>query len=205
MSQPPTDPLRDALDHIMRVARQGIQPTRRLDWIATRAKYALEGRPWTPGTRDEPRDSVAKMSADNAKLREKVRELPPRSIAERMFDGFGAETELEDRLCALGAQFESVSHDEYDCSLELRGVADDYRLSEDAQRAIIAAGFAKVYVNHKNKWETHYSFKDCPVKGWRVSYPHRRGDEGPIWVEEHIPGWPQEWFSNGKVLIKAAV
>ena len=61
--------LRDALDHIMRVARKGISPTRRLDWIALRAKYALEGKVWSRDVREEPRDSVAKMENDNAELR----------------------------------------------------------------------------------------------------------------------------------------
>ena len=63
------EPLRDALDHIMRVARKGVSPTRRLDWIALRAKYALEGKVWSRDVREEPRDSVAKMENDNAKLR----------------------------------------------------------------------------------------------------------------------------------------
>lgn len=35
--------MEDALDHIARVARNAIQPTRRLDWIAARAKIALRG------------------------------------------------------------------------------------------------------------------------------------------------------------------
>ena len=61
--------LRDALDHIMRVAREGITPTRRLDWIALRAKYALEGKPWSRDVRDDPRNSVAKMTKENKELR----------------------------------------------------------------------------------------------------------------------------------------
>lgn len=61
--------LRDALDHIMRVARKGVSPTRRLDWIALRAKYALEGKAWSLDVREEPRDSVAKMQKDGAELR----------------------------------------------------------------------------------------------------------------------------------------
>ena len=42
-----SEQLRDALDHIMRTANHGIQPTRRLDWIALRAKYALERELYT--------------------------------------------------------------------------------------------------------------------------------------------------------------
>ncbi len=36
--------LRDALDHIQRVAKKARRPTLRLDWIASRAKLALMGR-----------------------------------------------------------------------------------------------------------------------------------------------------------------
>lgn len=87
--------------------------------------------------------------------------------------------------------------------------APDARLSVEVQRAIQAAGFIKVYVNHEDKWETHYTFygkdgaMELPVKGWRVSYGHRRGDGSKtVWVEEWIAGWPQEWFDTGYVLIK---
>jgi len=68
------DRLRDALDHIMRTARNGVQPTRRLDWIVLRAKYALEGKQWSNDVREEPRDSVAKMEKDNFKLRQRLAE-----------------------------------------------------------------------------------------------------------------------------------
>lgn len=66
----PVDPLRDALDHIMRVARQGIQPTRRLDWIEIRARYALEGKEWSGDIRETPRDSVRELVKQNEKLRQ---------------------------------------------------------------------------------------------------------------------------------------
>lgn len=39
--------LRDALDHIIRVAATARVPTRRLDWIIARARAALRGRRWT--------------------------------------------------------------------------------------------------------------------------------------------------------------
>ena len=65
-------PERDALDHIMRVAREGIQPTRRLDWIALRAQYALEGKQWSRDIREQPRNSVLKMQKENHALREEL-------------------------------------------------------------------------------------------------------------------------------------
>lgn len=66
----------DALDHIMRVARQGIHPTKRLDWIEIRARYALEGKPWSPDIRETPRDSVKKMEKDFAKCRAALKVQP---------------------------------------------------------------------------------------------------------------------------------
>lgn len=68
-------PERDALDHIMRVAREGITPTRRLDWIALRAQYALEGKMWSRDIKEHPRNSVAEMAKENAELRSRVAEL----------------------------------------------------------------------------------------------------------------------------------
>lgn len=128
------------------------------------------------------------------------------TIAERMFDGGFAESELNTLLLTGGLDYQKSSFDHYDCSLELHGVADDYRMPENMQKIIYNAGFAKVYVNHINKWETHYSwdrgaFK--PVDGWRVSYPSKRGpEETEIWVERDIPDWPRKWFDSGCVVIK---
>ena len=65
--------LRDALDHIMRVANQGLNPTKRLDWISLRAKVALRGDDWEPGMRDEPRNSVIELIKKNERLRERLR------------------------------------------------------------------------------------------------------------------------------------
>lgn len=134
-------------------------------------------------------------------------ETAQKSLAQRMFDGNTAINEMEEQLAKAGVTFDRIGFDYYDCSLEIHGVPDAERLSEAAQRAIHAAGFAKVYVNHADKWETHYSFRDAEfkaAKGWRVSYPHRRGpEEKSIWVEEFIKSWPQGWFDSGYVIIKA--
>jgi hypothetical protein len=123
------------------------------------------------------------------------------TIAERLFDNSRAENELEDMLCEAGVEFERLGWDSYDVSLEIHGVPPESRLSDDIQRMIHGAGFGKVYVNHTDKWETHYSWplgEFIPVKGWRVSYPHKRGEgESGIWVEEQVSGWPKEWFESG--------
>lgn len=123
------------------------------------------------------------------------------SIADRMFDGFFAESGLETALDDAGCEYEKLGWDHYDCSLELHGCAPDFRLPLDAQKVVHDAGFAKCYVNHTDKWETHYSFSGKEFKeskGWRVSYPHKRGgDEKGILVEEVCQTWPKEWFETG--------
>lgn len=128
-------------------------------------------------------------------------------IAERIFGGTAAQDELETMLVDAGVPFKRLGWDHYDCSLELHGVPPDYRLSMEIQKAIHAAGFIKAYVNHTDKWETHYTLRsDGPfegVKGWRVSYPHNRGpDEEGIWVEEVVLSWPKKWFDSAYALVK---
>lgn len=125
------------------------------------------------------------------------------SIAQLLFDATHAEHRLDEALCDVGVPYESLGWDYYDGSLEIRGVDPAYRLSPEAYAVIHKAGFAKVYVNHADKWETHYgTISETPSAGWRVSYPHKREDGGKIWVEAHCASWPQEWFDTGYVLIK---
>lgn len=130
-----------------------------------------------------------------------------RTIAERLFDAHHAEGELGDALEKAGVDFERLGWDYYDTSLEIYDVPSDHRLGGEALLAISYAGFSRVFVNHQDKWETHYSFKDGvppqETKGWRVSYPRKReGNESGIWVEEDVPGWPRDWFETGYVIIK---
>ena len=47
--------LRDALDHIARIANASRQSTRRLDWISSRAREALRGVPWDREYLPEPK------------------------------------------------------------------------------------------------------------------------------------------------------
>lgn len=129
------------------------------------------------------------------------------TLAERMFDGFRAQSEIEEALFDINVEFDGTSFDSYDNSLELLDVPDNYRLSVEAQELIYNAGFSRVFLNHKDKWETHYTFKQGPfegVRGWRVSYPQNRGkDAKGIWVEEIVDSWPKEWFETGYVVVKA--
>jgi hypothetical protein len=58
--------LKDALDHIMRVAGMARVPTRRLDWIVARARAALEGRPYD--REDLPKFPANGQAASKAKM-----------------------------------------------------------------------------------------------------------------------------------------
>ena len=127
--------------------------------------------------------------------------MSDQKLSDKLFASKHAESELEDLLAEVGVEFERIGWDEYDCSLELYGVPADHRLHADMQRIIQSEGFGKVYVNHTDKWETHYTFghrEFKEVKGWRVSYPHKRKDDTKgILVEEAIPSWPKQWFETG--------
>ena len=127
-----------------------------------------------------------------------------RTLADRLFDGHYAENELEEAIDAAGVPYESLGWDHYDCSLEVHGVPPEYRPSTEVIEIVRRAGFAKLYVNHTDKWETHYSFHNqhAPSEGWRVSYPHRRGDaDNRILVEKVVETWPADWFESGKVAV----
>jgi len=62
--------LRDALDHIARVAQQTLRPTRRLDWITHRARVALSGKPWSRELRDTPRNRIAEAESKARRTKE---------------------------------------------------------------------------------------------------------------------------------------
>ena len=47
--------LRDALDHIARIANAARKQTKRLDWISMRAREALRGVPWNREYLPEPK------------------------------------------------------------------------------------------------------------------------------------------------------
>lgn len=140
------------------------------------------------------------------------------NLASRIFDGDNAKYELEDKLYEAKVPYKRTGFDDYDCSIELYDVPADYRLSEEAQKIISEAGFVTCFVNHVDKWETHYNFietekgpdgkyvskpKELPIKGWRVSYPHKRDgkDDKGIMVEEVVETWPPEWFETGYVTV----
>lgn len=123
------------------------------------------------------------------------------SIAERIHTKHSRATriEFERELMALGVPTRVFGYDWYDNSIEIYDVPPMFRLTKEQLDLLREAKFSTVYVNHKDKWETHYSFyKGKYPEGWRVSYPHKRtNDETGILVEEKVEGWPAEWFETG--------
>jgi hypothetical protein len=130
-------------------------------------------------------------------------------LADRLFDfeecgkptDEMAEADMVAFLKAASVPFDGVGWDYYDGSLEIYEVPGEWRMREDLQKKLWDEGFVQVYVNHAgpDHWETHYSFGTekgfKAQRGWRVSYPHKRGEcGGQIWVEERIKGWPSKWF-----------
>jgi len=128
---------------------------------------------------------------------------------EAIFAGSDAISEFEENLGDAGAIFDRTAFDRYDNSVELYEVPEDHRLPDAALRVIFDSGFSKVFVNHVDGWETQYSFgrgEFTPPKGWRVSYPNKRGEKaGPILLEERCDSWPAEWFNTGYAMVVAPV
>lgn len=116
-----------------------------------------------------------------------------------------AADDMRTMLRNLDVPFERIGWDAYDFSLEVHGVPPEYRLTAEARKALAAEDFSTVYVNHTDKWETHYNLSDVSRDGWRVSYPHKRdparNGEGGIWVEKVVPQWPQKWFDTGYAIV----
>jgi hypothetical protein len=144
---------------------------------------------------------------------------PVTGFAEAMFSYHRAESNFTDALCeAEFGEFNRISGDHYDGSLEIYEVEPDARLNDAAQRVIFDAGFLKVYVNHKDGWETHYSWDHSKpfkaARGWRRRYvkdptatttnqigadePEHRGYwEISYWPESWIGKLTGGWLNNG--------
>lgn len=134
-------------------------------------------------------------------------------LSTAMFEHFNAQWEYNDAktkfmaaLAALGLkEFTGIRGDDYDCSIELDGVGNDVRLTEDQQRVFFEAKFARAYINHKDGWETHYSWgaEFKPARGWRrrwVNDPNVNttrsvglapGPDNAGYYE--ISAWPDGW------------
>jgi hypothetical protein len=81
------------------------------------------------------------------------------SISKKLFDAIGAEGQIVDYLMdEFDCDFD-LGWDEYDTSLEIKGVPDSFELSIPHQEWFLHAGFSKIYVNKKTICDT-YSFWD---------------------------------------------
>jgi hypothetical protein len=104
--------------------------------------------------------------------------------------------------------YDRISCDDYDGSIEFYGVPNDVRLSEEAQRFLSGEGFIKCWLNHQDGWETSHSLgSNFTSKGWRKRQWKRKLDDGKrdpsglIDVEEFPDSWPNEWLESGYVTV----
>lgn len=131
-------------------------------------------------------------------------------FSDTMFEYHAAESRFTDQLCDAGwGEYQSIGGDHYDNSIEFYKVENDERMGEAAQRILFDAGFSRAYVNHKDGWETHYSWDHRkpfePSKGWRRRYvidptattTRQVGADPP---EDRgyyeISEWPESWNSE---------
>ena len=120
----------------------------------------------------------------------------------------GAYRTFEEKILATQHDFEfdKLFCDDYDGSIEFTEVENDTRMSPELQKLVFAEGFTKIYVNHKDKWETHYH-NDCNA-GWRVRYSTKVDPtllhQEWIEVEEFPDSWPKEWLESGYVRLVAS-
>lgn len=83
-------------------------------------------------------------------------------LAARMFKANIERCQLSDELGesleALGVSLDYVDEwvDDYDSSLELGGCDNDMRLTPEQVAGVFDLGFSRVWLNHKDGWETYY-------------------------------------------------
>ena len=79
-------------------------------------------------------------------------------IADRMFDGWRAECELEAWLDEqFPGAYDRIGFDDYDASLEICAARTDLVLSPDQCQRLWKEGFARCWVNHINDTQTYYT------------------------------------------------
>lgn len=119
------------------------------------------------------------------------------TFAETLFEYQRAKDQFEDVLCDSGLDdFSGIGGDYYDDSIEVYDVSNAARLTPDAQKAIFDQGFLIAYLNHKDGWETHYTWgaQFEPVEGWR-----RKRTENGFQVNRFPESWPAKWLETGYI------
>lgn len=134
-------------------------------------------------------------------------------FAEIMFEYKRKKSKFESDLYDVGfLDYEKIGGDYYDYSIEFYGVGNDVRLNAEQQKTIRDGGFVKCYLNHKDGWETHYTWGSepafLPKRGWRRRYVGNPnvlvGEPNPGYYE--ISYWPEgwktkEWLDSGYMRI----
>ncbi|HTU22887.1 MAG TPA: hypothetical protein VMG10_32915 [Gemmataceae bacterium] len=127
-------------------------------------------------------------------------------------DYYRTKDAFEERLYELCPfDFDRISCDDYDCSIEFYEVPNDIRLNDAAQQFIRSHGFSKCWLNHQDGWETLYGWSHARYKaseGWRKRQHKRKLPDGSpdpsglIEVEDEFPkNWPKEWLKSGYVTV----
>jgi len=127
---------------------------------------------------------------------------------------YSAKNDFEEKLYELcpDLDYNNISCDDYDSSIEFYEVPNDVRLTDEAQKFIHENGFAGCWLNHQDGWETLYEWKfneDYKLsEGWRKRQHKRKLADGTldksqlVEVEDKFPeSWPKEWLESGYVTI----
>ena len=120
-------------------------------------------------------------------------------------DQFEFESALEEAGLEQGKHYSRIGWDDYDCSIEFYNVENDVRFGVELQKIVADAGFIKAYVNHKDGWETHYTWKTpfSPVRGWRRWMEHNK-EPSPSGVTTlkklKVSYWPEGWGKGNSMM-----
>lgn len=113
--------------------------------------------------------------------------------------------------------FQRAWWDDYDNSMELGEVGNDVRLTDEQQQVVIDAGFSRIWLNHKDGWETYYTFYDKETESLKVTEGWRKrwvsdstsettrsigvniedADRGYWEVDRYPEDWPQNRLDTG--------
>lgn len=125
-------------------------------------------------------------------------EMEFETLADLQWEAKRGLSQFENELWDLiGKDFNNLTTDSYYKSLEVHAIENDARLSEEAQDFIMEAGFEKVYLRHRDGWETHYTLGLYPAsKGWRKRWVAAPEEGLPNRGYFEVSYWPESWNKN---------
>ncbi len=152
------------------------------------------------------------IDAEREQLRrfaEAYLELEDRTFARVKYSSFAKQEEFESNLLEIqpDMDFDRISCDEYDNSIEFYEVPNGVRLTHEALVFVKAEGFSLCWLNHQDGWETLYNLHKDNKCGWRKRQWKRRLSDGSldpsglIELEERCDTWPSAWYESGYVTI----